>query len=869
MWHDIGVGIGQRRNLRRLSSLAQQLFPQGETGLLIDPGQIDTLYQSINAELTAVGVNGDPVGVACDIRLWAGQTFDQVMAQQPELLSKGTFADDLMTGWASVGDAVLSVTGDKWLDIANNITDYGGGQLDITTNITAGKLYYITFDYRPGTDNGPATLNVSRPASSLIASISKSGSGSYAMLVQAETTGLRTAFLVNGVGDAQSIQINNISVKEIPGDHLVQTDPNFRPSYNQEYGVHWIESNGTDQWMRSTFVINQLWERVSCLRQIAWTLNGTIFGGTSTGSAGALYQAGSVADLYLYSGNFALSATGEVIGADQTFYERHDGTGSKASIDGGAENTANAGIGQCGGLTLFANSAGTNPASARVYGVVMREEISTAQKDAAIAWAMGLPISPLIAQIDYFVNPSVGNDANDGSLYTPVETFAGLPAQAEGQVIGIHTSSEFREGLPVTKSGMKLVKYGDGASNPKINGADVVTSWIKTGGFTNLYEASVTVEPGGIDNCVFIRPIEDDASMDIAASQAAADAAAGSYFVTGSYPNYAVYVHASDSGNPASNGSVYEVPKRLYGIHADPGINNIVVDGIDTEKAAHFDGSTILRGTGNVYKNAKARHGSKHNWFVGSGTVTKVDAEYAQYSETLAMGVAFLSEPSGENITIQDCSFRLENETLSSGFLCHKGAGATTKFGTLRIDNVDGMLLGTLLNFNECAKAIIEGSDAINCLNYVAHDTVPTTIAAGTMVNNLNSTASVSFQMKTGANLTVGGGFLIAIKGSNIAAFYASEPGVTLTLDGVVSNANFKANYTRMVQGDNINLTINDTDFGGCDLMIKSTGSVISSDNNFVPDPIANEIDGIAYSTLAAYQTATGQDANTVVGVRP
>ena len=102
-------------------------------------------------------------------------------------------------------------------------------------------------------------------------------------------------------------------------------------------------------------------------------------------------------------------------------------------------------------------------------------------------------------------------------------------------------------------------------------------------------------------------------------SPAAVDAVPGSYHVTGSYPAYTLYVHTSDDSDPSANGSVYEVSTRLHGIDCPVGVSGCTVNGIACEKPAHIDGAIVLRGRRQAIRNAAARHGSKHNWLIGSG----------------------------------------------------------------------------------------------------------------------------------------------------------------------------------------------------------------------------------------------------------
>jgi hypothetical protein len=160
------------------------------------------------------------------------------------------------------------------------------------------------------------------------------------------------------------------------GNHATQPTGVRRPLYKTAGGLHWLEGDGVDDWLRSTFTIAQPIERVSAIRQISWTDTDQIFGGTTINGA-ALLQSGVSPSLSMFSGLSGPSSTAAIVGADAVITERFDDNNSRLAVNNGSYATGDADTRVPGGITIFAQNNNTAAANARCYGVTMRAGLLT------------------------------------------------------------------------------------------------------------------------------------------------------------------------------------------------------------------------------------------------------------------------------------------------------------------------------------------------------------------------------------------------------------------------------------------------------------------------------------------------------------
>jgi hypothetical protein len=202
---NLSIGLSLTRPSGPLGFNPASLFANGEEGAWYDPSDLTTLYQDA-AGTTPVTGTGQPVGLMLD------KSKGGVSAT--ELVTNGTF-DAGLTGWTSGGYDPATL-------------DSGGAKIErdavtnsalVQTNVfVVGKTYRISYDVLSGSGNtGASLLIVGQNADSV--------PGSYSFVHTATTTGFEARCYINNYAT-----IDNISVRELPGNHATQSTPTARPT---------------------------------------------------------------------------------------------------------------------------------------------------------------------------------------------------------------------------------------------------------------------------------------------------------------------------------------------------------------------------------------------------------------------------------------------------------------------------------------------------------------------------------------------------------------------------------------------------------------------------------------------------------------
>ena len=196
------------------------LFANGEQGVWYDPSDFSTLYQDA-AGTTPVTAVEQPVGLMLDK--------SKGLVLGPELVTNGTFDTDT-SGWTAF-DATLSIVDGK-LRVDTGI-DYGRAFQAIP--VVAGKTYLVTATV---TNVSGSTATIVNFSPDLIeggdAPIGNSSSGigsrQASFVWTAPQTRSYAIRVQNNNTDPNSINdFDNISVRELPGNHAFQTTSASRP----------------------------------------------------------------------------------------------------------------------------------------------------------------------------------------------------------------------------------------------------------------------------------------------------------------------------------------------------------------------------------------------------------------------------------------------------------------------------------------------------------------------------------------------------------------------------------------------------------------------------------------------------------------
>ena len=232
-----GLGVnrlGASRSL--LGDAIANLFSNGEQGVWYDPSDLTTMRQTGASGLPAI--IGQPVGLMFDK--------SQGVKLGSELITNGDFAADSNwvkgTGWSISGGVA----------VANSVTGQNLRQNGVA--LEENKVYSITFTIVSISAGSVLGRFGGTPA---VDSVSFNAAGTYTFFLKANDT--NSSFMLRGQGGFTGT-VDNVSVKEVLGNHAIQTTSTKRPvlarhpeggirnllSYTQEFDDgYWVKSNAT------------------------------------------------------------------------------------------------------------------------------------------------------------------------------------------------------------------------------------------------------------------------------------------------------------------------------------------------------------------------------------------------------------------------------------------------------------------------------------------------------------------------------------------------------------------------------------------------------------------------------------------------
>jgi len=213
------------------------LFASGEDGAWYDPSDVTSLYQSLTGGDYA-DADGDVVGIMLDKSQMGSSTAAAFIAAQLDLVTNGTFDTDF-TGWTTSGTP--TVVSDR-AELDRN------GTIDIvrqTFTTVAGYGYILTGNVT-GT-LGKIGIGTTSLNDDLLDASGLNGDFQRFFVATGTTTHI---YLITASTGTSSW--DNITVKEIPGNHAVAPSDAARPLYKTAGGLHWLEFDGVDDSMDTT-----------------------------------------------------------------------------------------------------------------------------------------------------------------------------------------------------------------------------------------------------------------------------------------------------------------------------------------------------------------------------------------------------------------------------------------------------------------------------------------------------------------------------------------------------------------------------------------------------------------------------------------
>ncbi len=242
----IGLGITMQRGAGFVFSSPLDLFAKGEDGAWYDPSNLSTLFQD-SIGITTVTADSDPVGLILD---------NSQGGVGSELVTNSTFA--FWTG-DDTDDFNLFVAEDG----SNYVTEHANGAQIVRATLNAGFK-------TGGAQTIPVTAGVTYKISITISGLSGVGvlfrddsgrftfsknlsaDGTYTYYIPANSTGSPDMQIFANSGSG-SVVIEEFSMKEVLGNHALQTTAAARPAYKTSAGLHWLDHDGVDDQLVATF----------------------------------------------------------------------------------------------------------------------------------------------------------------------------------------------------------------------------------------------------------------------------------------------------------------------------------------------------------------------------------------------------------------------------------------------------------------------------------------------------------------------------------------------------------------------------------------------------------------------------------------
>lgn len=241
----IGIGIPQPiyeagGDLR--AAVIAALFGNGEQGALYDYSDLSTLFQD-SLGTTPVTTDGDPVGLVLDL--------SQGLELGAELVTNGTFDTDI-SGWTGTGGGTKTWNNGVYRGEGGGTS--GGSYQDIPTS---SSFHRIQFDVRKAggtgsvswwivTDTGTFSPNIQ-------ATVTNTEFETVTHILPPDGNGYRIYFQTL-TGDGV-IEADNVSVRELPGNHVTQAATAAKPLYRTNGSISWLERDGFDDELKVTTAV--------------------------------------------------------------------------------------------------------------------------------------------------------------------------------------------------------------------------------------------------------------------------------------------------------------------------------------------------------------------------------------------------------------------------------------------------------------------------------------------------------------------------------------------------------------------------------------------------------------------------------------
>ena len=214
---------------RGASFLPYMIFTAGEQGAWYDPSDLTTMFQD-SAGTTPVTATGQTVGLVLDK--------SKGLVLGPERITNGTF-DTNLAGWTTTGStAGYEPTWDA--GTVRIVRDGSGdGRLTQSAVFVVGRFYTLTFNVTNTTVDNLAFI-INGVTTTITTRV---GAKTYQFFAAGADFQIRTSGTVTA-------NLDNISVKELPGNHATQSVLASRPILQQDAnGKFYLLFDGSDDFL--------------------------------------------------------------------------------------------------------------------------------------------------------------------------------------------------------------------------------------------------------------------------------------------------------------------------------------------------------------------------------------------------------------------------------------------------------------------------------------------------------------------------------------------------------------------------------------------------------------------------------------------
>jgi hypothetical protein len=464
-----------------------------------------------------------------------------------------------------------------------------------------------------------------------------------------------------------------------------------------------------------------------------------------------------------------------------------------------------------------------------------------------------------------FVNSTAANDTANGlTIVTPKKTLGAIVSLVtSGKKLGLARGSNWREGL-TPPADMTIGVVGAGVM-PILDGADVAGTWVASG-TTNVWTQSWT-RPGPIQGSDDLGLWIDGVRPRLGTSIADVGTNQGWWVDAPRALTANVYVYSTT--DPNSNGKVYEISKRnnAFNWHSQqsaPGTYTVQLAGPMELKRFHAHYGCVSAGAGNVSRLLLRDCGIHHMVTHGTSTTDVIATEYLVGANGIPF-VSYRADGTGFTHTFTRCLALFPGGASRvaawNGFYSHSSLGSTKidavyRYGCV-VRGMDGMSSSALAATDDgCyiedanAYAFDATADVNTTIRCLVNDTTASPNGGGNVAWRKPSTTNAAAYTDC-ASYTRLGSAVVADTGTlsyTNCAFVSANNGMSCT-----NAATPAVNYCIF---DNIGRAMHNLGVG-------YTGN----HNVFYFRTVGNGwffYNGVLYTDLASFQTATGQDAHSV-----